>query len=73
MSESCFSKQGIGVPGGTGILAMWPVDMATEDDGESAYILTRIVNSSHVKEQRRIMNNVVLNIRVSDWVHIIAC
>jgi len=39
------------------------VDMATEDDGESAYILTRIVNSSHVKEQRRIMNNVVLNIR----------
>jgi hypothetical protein len=22
MSESCFSKQGIGVPGGTGILAM---------------------------------------------------
>jgi len=37
--------------------------MATEDDGEGAYIRTRIVQITHVKDQRRIMNNVVLTIR----------
>jgi hypothetical protein len=46
--------------------------MATEDDGEGAYIRTRIVQITHVKDQRRIMNNVVLTIRVSDWMHTVA-